>query len=437
VKNPSNFQPFRHVFFGLWLFALAAMPVAGAGSAWIHQVSGTSVPLRAVTWTGLHWIAVGDSGTILRSSDAVHWLPEPSGVSTSLLAVAGVDSLAAIAGAVASSGSVLDPDGMGDVFPEATLLIRRNSTGWTKSIMGGSTALYSMTFKGTGPWVTTGNIVLKTSTNQGSNWLPGTFAHSNLYAAAYSPTLWVTVGFTSTGGVTMIQTSTDARTWTQVAAPSGIKGALYSVAWVDGLFIAAGSTYKGSGTDSGTKILLTSQSGGTWVPRSYGAQNVLNGVTGVAGRFVAVGSQGAIVTSTDGISWSPEESATQKHLRGIATDGVRFVAVGDGGTILTWKQGEMQDSGFLVRSLPKARSGARAILTQASGRLHVRVPGFDAGRVLQAKVYGTSGTKVALARGSQGDDGLFIPLAGLGIGIYWLEVRGEGLSEMISFVITR
>jgi hypothetical protein len=421
----------------LGLIVFVSVPVQ---ASWTRQTSSTSVNLNAVTWTGTRWLAVGDAGVILSSSNAVHWSPESSGVSASLSSVAGVDSVAAVAGQSAYPpeyvpGTVLDSGIIVDVFPEATLLFGRMGAAWTKK-PGGSLAFYAMAAKRGGPWVAAGNIVLRTSSNGGVTWGPGTFDHANVYSVTYSPTLWVMAGFRSTGTIetvgATIQTSTDAKTWTQVPALPKLKGGgLASVAWNDNLFVAVGSAYKDSGADSG-KVLLTSPNGSAWTPRRYGSEIPLKGVAGVPGRWVAVGNEGTIRTSPDGITWSAEASGTTKTLRAVASNTTHFIAVGDSGLIIT----RPLDSIVSIRPFSASNAGPRVSLTQASGSLRIHVPDLH-GRKLQATLYDLEGRRLRAVRGEQDGEGLSVSLAGLGAGTYWVDLRGQGLHRTLPFAISR
>lgn len=55
--------------------------------SWVQQVSGTSASLYSVIWTGSQFIAVGDSGTLISSSDGVTWARETSNTTNNLRAL--------------------------------------------------------------------------------------------------------------------------------------------------------------------------------------------------------------------------------------------------------------------------------------------------------------------------------------------------------------
>lgn len=80
------------------------------GVTWVNRASGTSVWLLAVTWAQGFYLAVGDNGTLLASSDAVTWQLRSTGTLQRLNAIAFGDGTWVIAG---EAGTVLtSPDGL-------------------------------------------------------------------------------------------------------------------------------------------------------------------------------------------------------------------------------------------------------------------------------------------------------------------------------------
>ena len=59
-----------------------------------------------------------------------------------------------------------------------------------------------------------------------------------------------------------------------------------------------------------------------------------------AGRYVAVGDEGAIFSSSDGLTWSKKDSKTTRTLWSVIYENNLFVAVGDGNIIWTSPNGE-------------------------------------------------------------------------------------------------
>jgi hypothetical protein len=87
-----------------------AIVTSSDGVTWVSRTSGTSVWLLAVTWAQGVYLAVGDNGTLLASSDAVTWQTRTTGTLQRLNAIAFGDGTWVIAG---EAGTVLtSPDGL-------------------------------------------------------------------------------------------------------------------------------------------------------------------------------------------------------------------------------------------------------------------------------------------------------------------------------------
>ena len=66
----------------------------------------------------------------------------------------------------------------------------------------------------------------------------------------------------------------------------------------------------------------------------------INSVAFGAGRYVAVGDEGAIFSSSDGLTWSKKDSKTTGTLHSVIYENNLFVAVGSGNIIRTSSNGE-------------------------------------------------------------------------------------------------
>jgi photosystem II stability/assembly factor-like uncharacterized protein len=87
------------------------------GNTWTAQTSGSSVNLRAAgvltSFVNLsntyQYIAVGDSGTILRSTDGITWVAQTSNTTNTLNAVSAINQFLV----VGNSGTIItSPDGI-------------------------------------------------------------------------------------------------------------------------------------------------------------------------------------------------------------------------------------------------------------------------------------------------------------------------------------
>ena len=118
----------------------------------------------------------------------------------------------------------------------------------------------------------------------------------------------------------------------------------------------------------------------------------INSVAFGAGRYVAVGDEGAIFSSSDGLTWSRKDSKTTGTLHSVTYENNLFVAVGDGNIIWTSPNGEE----WAVRRY----GGEAAILYSAvyADRQFVIV-GVKAIRDTNGKITGTRGVIVTSANG--------------------------------------
>ncbi|MCI3927076.1 S-layer homology domain-containing protein [Paenibacillus sp. TRM 82003] len=102
--------------------------------------------------------------------------------------------------------------------------------------------------------------------------------------------------------------------------------------------------------------ILVSADGEAWM-HSYTSTNTLSAVSYGNGRYVAVGSNGAIETSGDGMTWTTGSTGFPEAFHSIAYGNGLFVAVGDNGRIVTSPDG----AAWTIRP-----SGAIARLTEAA-----------------------------------------------------------------------
>ncbi|MEN9813273.1 MAG: hypothetical protein RL479_1959, partial [Verrucomicrobiota bacterium] len=148
-----------------------------------------------------------------------------------------------------------------------------------------------------------------------------------LRGVAASASLAVAVGGQTTG---RIFTSPDAVTWTEaiLATPAGpLRGIAY-----DGTRFAA----VGAGGS-----ILTSVDGATWVTRTSGTAERLDGILWTGSAFEVISNTGKFLRSTDGgATWSaPVAGSAPAWIEGMAWSPTRVVTVGAGGRIRTSDDG--------------------------------------------------------------------------------------------------
>ncbi|MCX5809788.1 MAG: hypothetical protein NTX36_10540 [Proteobacteria bacterium] len=181
--------------------------------------------LNGVAYGNNTFVAAGDSGTILASSDGVTWTTGGSGTTSYLM------------GGAYGSNTFVAVGGSGTIRTSTN-----NGVTWTTgNLRGGTTnALWGVAY-GNNTFVAAGDSgTILTSANNGATWTLGTSGTTNaLWGVAYGNNTFVAAGDSGT-----IRTSTNNRvTWT-----TGTTNYLMGVAYGNNTFVAVG--------DSGT-ILQT------------------------------------------------------------------------------------------------------------------------------------------------------------------------------------
>jgi hypothetical protein len=239
---------------------------------WSTQVSGTSSALRKVVWTGVRYVAVGDGGVILTSSDGVAWTAQASPTASNLNGLVWTGTALV---AVGSGGAVLtSADGLT----------------WTSQTSRIADTLYSVTWSGT-QYVATG---------------------ASIDIVSDAPLL----------------TSPDAVTWTRRA--SGLAGwNLFGIAWSGSQFVVVGDAQ----FNPAANTILTSMDGASWAKQVIlvGNAQFLFDVAWSGAKFVAVGPASTVAISTDGLSWQVSNSSNLGTTYGVTWDayGSQFVTVGN------------------------------------------------------------------------------------------------------------
>jgi Ig-like domain-containing protein len=305
---------------------------------------------------GLYWVVVSarsssSTSTVARltveSSTALdHWEVRPVPLIGGLNAITYGNDLFV---AVGEGGTILHSSNGGD---------------WNLQTVGSSLALKGVGH-GRGGFVTVGveegltQSVIYASAN-GVNWSPVTaIANTSLRAVTYGNGIWVAVGLLEPDATAVVFTSSDATSWTRQLLPSS--AGLHAVTYGQGLFVATGASgltftsadgfrwinlYAGDTTLDGVSFgagsfvavgefgrVIGMPGASYWRDFSAGSSASLRGITFGNGNFVAVGGGGAILNSYDGGAWLNRSSALAAELRGVAYGNDIFVVVGDDGLI--------------------------------------------------------------------------------------------------------
>lgn len=267
----DSVEVLSYVTQGLSVFGISRGP--GLGGNWSIRSYGVHSDLRAVTWAGNRYVAVGDSGMILTSPDGLVW----------------------------SATRLNNPD------------LRLQGIAWTGTTLvavgrgqGDSGVIYS-----------SANGVLWT--------LRAKVPHS-LNAVALGGTDTTRIVAVGEGGAVL--TSLDGSVWTPTA--SATSTGLSSVAWIGTKFLAVGKGYRPM-ADHG--VILSSENGVAWSLQADSSSSgspahaaSLIHVSWTGNQAVLVGGYGGIWLSSDGSTWL--EGIWGSPLFASAWTGERLVSIG-------------------------------------------------------------------------------------------------------------
>ena len=311
------------------------------GSNWALQNRRADVPLRGVAYGDGLFVAVGDGGTILSSSDGTNWAYRYTAASTPLNAVTHAD------GHFIAVGSA----------PGLSTLILHSVDGinWDRIPLGSYYAQQCVAY-GNGVFIAGGANSILTSTD-GTNWALAQSVSKQVESVTYADGHYVAVGddgsilistdgaswtprlplstrrllgvtygagrFVAAGARGTMVTSTDAIIWR--LAPSGTPDRLETIDFAAGLFVAAG--------ENGT--IITSTNGTDWTKQNFGITRDFDGMFEANGMIAVVGKGGSILTTSDGVHYTEQDAGVTNDLHGITYGGGLWIAVGEPGIVLT------------------------------------------------------------------------------------------------------
>lgn len=279
--------------------------------------------LYAVNYGANRFVAVGELGTIVSSPDGDHWTFEQSGSSATLLAVCHGNNRFIAVG------------------KQGTILGSMNGSTWSQQIAPVIEDLIAVAY-GHDTFVILGKRSVLVSSN-GVDWIqPQGVSLTGAVSITYANDLFVAVGSTRLGGVSephsRVFTSTDGLDWAEQVAGDNFIAVPAAVVYGNGTFVAVGGIPVRAD-------LLISHDGVTWEQGFPGSQPLAGAIAFGAGIFAAVGqwSDGPlIITSDDGVAWTQQTDSLLDYvykLNGISYGAGRFVAVGSYGAIISSSDG--------------------------------------------------------------------------------------------------
>src|SRR4029078_3651198 len=292
---------------------------------WSPVDSGTTSNLNGVilldTGTGF---AVGDTGTILKSTDAgATWAPLTSGTSNTLHGVYFLDLNQGVA--VGDSGTILRTTDGGVT--------------WQSIASGVEDSLRSVSFNGTNGICGGDSQDILYSTDAGASWQigqSGFFGGGFPGAQMLSPTLALGGGQNSIFQALLGASTDGGATWDEANFHAFYfdqnEGGGTDLFFFDqNTGVVSGSVFDGRGA-----IARTTDAGVSWSTLFFDqAIQGLNFPQATSG--FAAGAGGRISHSTDdGVTWSDQSSGTSNNLNDVsfASDALRGIAFGDTGTIV-------------------------------------------------------------------------------------------------------
>lgn len=287
-------------------------PVTPPLGPWTTRTSGTTQPLRAVTWGGAgRFVAVGDLGTGRNSADGLTWSGS-TGLTVNMQSI-GANANGFFAGGTDASRFTSN-DGV-------TFAFAGSSTA-TDSLLGAAFGNGFGVFVGREfgllRSLTSGNA-LPFSAGYGGSTTPGL-----MQAVTFGTPAGRAVAAGNGGALAWADVTTSTPTWNAVASPT--TRSLNGAAFGGGQFVATGLL--------GT-VVRSVDGGQTFSAVASGRPENFWALTYGNNEFVAVGEGGIVMRSPDGLTWTAELAGTSATLLGIAWSGTRYVAVGTGGVILT------------------------------------------------------------------------------------------------------
>jgi hypothetical protein len=290
------------------LFAMG-YEIAGTsfdGYTWSIEHVPVAKNINGLAWDGAGYLAVGEDGFMMSSTDGTEWKQHSSNTFGSR-GSAEIDELV-------KGGSTIVGVGAG-------IVTGRHGTDWVWRSTPGDVRPRSVIWTGSAFWAAGENGVIRSG--DGVFWSPALVDHElRLYDIVWNGSVFVAVGWnpSSGDGRNLILTSPDGLNWTYHWIERDYR--LRAVGWTGSLFVVAGG-----GSD-----YLTSADGEIWQVNLRDDNRDIVDMAWNGDRLVAVGGWGfggLILSTTDGIHWEkiglPVEEVP--GFDDVTWTGTHFVAV--------------------------------------------------------------------------------------------------------------
>ena len=307
AHGPNGFVGVGYTGEGLEYHPAVVMTSTG-GSNWIELSSTTCENgLNAVTCGKGLYVAVGDFGSIVISTNTTNWTAVTPDRRGFIVAMACNTNLC-----VASAETVWYSWG----FPDFSTIVSTNGLDWTVS--GYGPIFYSDSFPGfasiTSLACSSSNFVGVCSagvvtTSDGVDWVTNSISSNSLNGVNYANGQYFAVGNNGS-----IYSSADGLNWSDFSINSS--GALYATAFGNGMYLTAGT------------VVASSHDGITWALASTNPPAVVSKLVFGDGLFVGASYSGNILCSSNGITWQIQfTEPSGEAFSGIAFSGGTFLAI--------------------------------------------------------------------------------------------------------------
>lgn len=313
------------------LECLVALPIiwslaatgADALETWTTTRLGINHALQSITFGNGQFVAVGDAGTILTSTDGTAWTARSSGTSSWLQGIAfgggrfvavGNDGRGITALTLGEANTVTFHSHYSDtnVCPAPTILTSTDAITWTPVSAGTTNPLVAVTYAD-GRFIAVGGgqpgKATVVSSPDGLKWSPWRWKPrdvnldpSELTGVTYGNGRFVAVfpGIHVGGPLPCVFLSPEGVTWAQLLGPPDVR----TVVFGNGVFVAGGSYWSGriDHAYNPVGVLYSSVDGTNWTLRATVSRGSFSGVAYGGGQFVALTGL-SMYRSSDGTNW--------------------------------------------------------------------------------------------------------------------------------------
>lgn len=308
-----------------------AIVTSSDGVNWTVRASNTVQKLYSVIWDGSQYITVGEGGLVMTSPDGVTWTAQDTNQRKVLFDIAYSPELSRYVA----------------VGQEGTLLTSPDAQTWTQRDPDTGALLQGIVWNANaGLFVAVGSTRTIITSPDGIDWTireRGSFLNQDNTLLEDIATDGLSQ-FVVVGRSGKIFSSSDGLTWTE--QNSGTTQSLLGVTRAGSVFVAVGVGTAGDPDDPADDlptVVLISSDGANWVAASdSGTTSFLRAVAGDGSNFVAVGEQTITTSGDSGDNWTELASAVTETFYDIAWDSTNdlYLAVGDTGRIVTSPDGD-------------------------------------------------------------------------------------------------